>query len=429
MSVERVLIVGANAREHALAKALCRSKQTVEIAVLAPHDHAVLRDMAVEYCLSSFDDKLKILDFAKRCGIRYAIMGGEASLASGVVDVLSSIGVKCMGPSQSLARIETSKSFTRALLKRYNLDVSPMFYDCRSLEEFKRIRDYYDWPNAVIKADGLMGGKGVSVGGEHFQSEIEAESIVQSILSQGQTVVIEDKLVGEEFSLMAFCDGETIVPMPCVRDFKRAFEGNLGPNTGGMGSYSLANHRLPFLTASDVSSALDILECTVESLQKDVNERYQGVLYGGFMKTRKGIQVIEFNARFGDPEVLNVLTVLQTDFMDVVKAVVSGDLKSLPVRFAPLATVCKYIVPCDYPNVRAPHERIDFSLLSDDPHLYLGSFSRNQDGEYFTGSSRTLAYVGAGDTLESAREHADLAISSVTGTFRYRRDIPFVELV
>lgn len=423
--MNRILVVGANAREHALAKALLRSNYSLELFILATHDHIALREVAVDFCLCPFDEKITIIEFIKRHGIQYAIIGGELPLALGMVDMLSDVGVQCIGPTQTLAKIESSKAYARELMVKHRIHGAPEFRVCHTRNEVDALRSQFRPQEMVIKADGLMGGKGVSVGGEHFSTFDEVMQIVDEVFNKGQHIVIEEKLIGEEFSLMAFCDGRTVVPMPCVRDFKRAFEGNTGPNTGGMGSYSLANHRLPFLSADDVETALFIMKQTVTALQSETRQRYCGILYGGFMKTVHGISVIEFNARFGDPEVLNVLSVLQTDFFDVVQAMATSSLDKLSVRFVSLATVCKYVVPHDYPHVRASAERIDFSLIADDPHLYLGSFGRDERGEYYTASSRTLAYVGAAETLEKAAKNAELAVEQIKGKVRYRQDIPF----
>ena len=199
-----------------------------------------------------------------------------------------------------------------------------------------------------MKANGLMGGKGVRVAGDHLKSIAEAISWCKDILAHGQTLVIEEKLIGQEFSFMAFCDGEHIIPMPIVQDHKRAYVDDKGPNTGGMGSYSDVNHSLPFLSEEDIKAAWSINEAVFRALSTELNDKYIGVLYGSFIATKDGVYVIEFNARFGDPEALNVLTILESDFVALCQALVTGSLTNELAKFSNLSTVCKYAVPNGY---------------------------------------------------------------------------------
>ena len=195
-----------------------------------------------------------------------------------------------------------------------------------------------------------MGGKGVKVSGEHLFSSEETLEYCKKIIGMGGIFLVEEKLVGEEFSLMSFCDGQNCAHMPVVQDHKRAFEGDIGPNTGGMGTYSFANHSLPFLSEKDVSDAQKTNERVAKELYRTTGTKFKGFLYGGFMATKDGIKVIEYNARLGDPEAMNVLSLLKTDFFDICNHIIGGSLKSVDVKFEPHATVCKYAVPNGYPD-------------------------------------------------------------------------------
>ena len=233
-------------------------------------------------------------------------------------------------------------------------------------------------------------------------------------------VVLEERLRGEEFTLQAFVDGTHLVPMPLVQDHKRAFEGDLGPNTGGMGSYSMPDHTLPFVTPADYKHAIAIMKSIVSVMARTGNP-YKGILYGQFMNTANGPKVIEFNARFGDPEAMNVLTLLSSDLPDIVTRITDGSLSQSQVSFDHAATVCKYLVPAGYPDSPQKGE----SLTLGEPKtatLYYANIEE-RDGQLYTLSSRTLAFVGTGPTLNEAEQAAEAAASAVKGRVRHRKDI------
>jgi phosphoribosylamine--glycine ligase len=238
--------------------------------------------------------------------------------------------------------------------------------------------------------------------------------------------VIEERLIGEEFTLQAFVDGTHLVPMPLVQDHKRAFDGDLGLNTGGMGSYSMPDHMLPFVTSSDYRKAIEIMKASVAVMDR-TGQPYKGILYGQFMNTAQGPKVIEFNARFGDPEAMNVLSLLTSDLSEIVHHIVEGSLLPSHVSFDTQATVCKYLVPEGYPG--SPHAGDKITV---GPHydalLYYANVEK-KDGDLLTQTSRTLAFVGMGETLEQAEQAAERAASAVTGRVRHRRDIGTRELL
>ena len=188
------------------------------------------------------------------------------------------------------------------------------------------------------------------VAGDHLHSQDDALSYCQELVSRGDEFVIEEKLIGQEFSLMSFCDGNTLKHMPAVQDHKRAYEGDTGPNTGGMGTYSDTNHSLPFLNDNDIAKAHAINTSTVRALKDKFGVGYKGVLYGGFITTAKGVKLIEYNARFGDPEAMNVLPLLDSDFVEICNGIANGTLENVDVKFQHKATVCKYAVPEGYPD-------------------------------------------------------------------------------
>ncbi len=282
--------------------------------------------------------------------------------------------------------------------------------------------------NYVVKYDGLAGGKGVKVSGDHIHSHNEALAYCQELVDKDGKFVIEEKFIGQEFSLMSFCDGETLKHMPAVQDHKRAYEGDTGPNTGGMGTYSNADHSLPFLTNEDIAEAQAINMATAKALKNKFGEGYKGVLYGGFMATADGVKLIEYNARFGDPEAMNVLPLLDADFIEICNSIADGTLNSVDVQFQNKATVCKYAVPEGYPEKPVKGKPIDVSNVVNTDDLFYASVDI-QNGQLVEAGSRTVAVVGIANTISQAEKIAENEISAVEGPLFHRTDIGSMQLV
>jgi phosphoribosylamine--glycine ligase len=354
----------------------------------------------------------------------FVVVGPEEPLAEGIVDMLQDeLGIPCIGPTQELAQLEASKAFTRALLEEFKIEGNPKYRVFRSNDGIA------DWINSldgyVVKPDGLTGGKGVQVSDVHLFNLQQALEYCESILNSHSSVMVEEKLDGEEFSLMSFCDGDHIVDMVPVQDHKRRFEGDLGPNTGGMGSYSCEDHSLPFLSGEILEQASAINAEVGRALKKKTGKPYKGILYGGFMITSKGLRLLEYNARFGDPETMNVLSVLETDLVEIFQAMIDGTLDQTDVRFAKKATVCKYIVPEGYPDHPISNAKIDLSSVppdSDRIKSFNAAIEKRGDGVYLTGS-RAIAFVGIGADLHEAEIIAEAAASAVVGPVAHRKDI------
>lgn len=417
-----ILIIGSGAREHAIASALHRSPQQPHIFCCGTSLNPGIKQMAHQYWVGDITDVDAVVKMAREWQIGLAIIGPENPLEKGMANALWQVSIPTVGPKQKLARIETSKAFARELMQKYNIPGIPkhrVFHDPSGIEEFL---SELGEGNYVVKANGLMGGKGVKVAGDHLHSFSEALAFCNEIFSRAQGVVIEEKLIGQEFSLMCFCDGERAVPMPIVQDHKRAFADDKGPNTGGMGSYSDANHSLPFLTEEDVKSALKINESVIQALSTELRDKYIGILYGSFIATRKGIYVIEFNARFGDPEALNVLTILESDFVAICQSLITGSLSADQVRFAKHATVCKYAVPQGYPEAPIKDVVIDIAAVKNKSCLYLSSVNAI-DGKIFATGSRTAAYVGVADSISAAEEISEREVRGIAGPLFHREDI------
>jgi phosphoribosylamine--glycine ligase len=256
--------------------------------------------------------------------------------------------------------------------------------------------------------------------------QVDRNGAVEYVKSLKGGVVLEERLIGEEFTLQAFVDGSHLIPMPLVQDHKRAFDGDIGPNTGGMGSYSMPDHMLPFVSGKDYNTALEIMKSIVKAMER-TGHPYRGILYGQFMNTAKGPKVIEFNARFGDPEAMNVLSLLTSDLSEIVQRIPEGTLSLSDVNFEKKATVCKYLVPEGYPEMPHAGDQIDIGNRNAALLYYANVEERN--GTLVTLTSRSLAFVGKADTLMEAEQSAEEAASSVRGRVRHRRDIGTQELL
>ena len=367
----------------------------------------------------------EVLAAARQHEPDFVFVGPEGPLENGVVDALQTeLRIPCIGPTRKLAQLESSKAFTRDLLRRHNIAGNPEYRVFRSREGIEQYCK--ELGEFVVKPDGLTGGKGVKVSGMHLQSAREAVQYADELFrAKHVAVVIEERLDGEEFSLQSFCDGAHVADMVVVQDHKRAYDGDLGPNTGGMGSYSCQDHRLPFLAEKHLQAASAINAAVATAISRDMGERYKGILYGGFMLTRDGVRLLEYNARFGDPEALNVLSLLKTDLVDVCEAIINGMLDRLQVEFEPLATVCKYVVPEGYPDHPLTNERISLARVREQSErlkYYYAAVDERSDGLYLTGS-RAIGFVGIGADLDEAEFIAEEAASSVDGPVYHRKDI------
>ncbi|ACL17641.1 phosphoribosylamine--glycine ligase [Methanosphaerula palustris] len=412
--VMKILVVGGGGREHAITRALARNSQVAVHAVMGRLNPGIV-DLAAAVKQIRETDVEAVVRYAREQGIDGAVIGPEAPLEAGIVDQLNEAGIPAVGPTRTAARIETDKAFCRDLMEEHRIPGRPGYRVFHNTAEACRfVRDYPG--DLVVKPIGLTGGKGVRVMGE----QVDQEGALAYVRELAGEVVIEERLLGEEFTLMAFVDGTHLVPMPLVQDHKRALEGDLGLNTGGMGSYSMPNHRLPFVTEQDFATALSIMEQVVGAMAGE-GIPYKGILYGQFMATATGPMVVEFNARFGDPEAMNVLSLLESDLSEVVFAIADGTLNRMQVSFQEKATVCKYLVPEGYPAAPKAGAPLTIGAYGD-ARLFYANVDQ-QDGHLCTASSRTLAFVGVGETLTEAEGIAEQAASAVKGPVYHRRDI------
>ena len=416
-----ILVIGSGAREHAIVRAVEQSPKNKKIFCLGSNVNPGIAELCSDFTVANINHTQTITDYAEKKAADLAIIGPENPLAIGVADALWDVGVKVVGPMKDLAQIETSKAFARDLLTDYNIPGNPKYKTFSSLGGVTEFLNELG-ENYVVKFDGLAGGKGVKVSGDHLHSHDDAKVYCQELVEKGGIFVIEEKLIGQEFSLMSFCDGETLKHMPAVQDHKRAYDGDTGPNTGGMGTYSDGDHSLPFLTKNDINQAHEINIATAKALKNKFGYGYKGVLYGGFIATADGVKLIEYNARFGDPEAMNVLSLLESDFIEICNGITDCRLNQVNVRFKNKATVCKYAVPEGYPDNPVKGEAIDLSNIDNPDTLFYASVDIH-NGQLIEAGSRTVAVVGIAETISAAEQIAEKEVSTVGGPLFHRADI------
>jgi phosphoribosylamine--glycine ligase len=416
---ETVLLVGGGGREHAIARAVDDSDDA-ELYACASNRNPGIGAVAEGFETVEETDAEAIVEYADSVGATLAAIGPESALEAGVADALDDAGVYAFGPRAEEARIETDKAFQREFMTDNGIPGCP---DYETFEDSEAAADYlrnYDG-DLAIKPRGLTGGKGVRVTGDQLT---KAEGVDYVLESEYESFVLEERLVGEEFTIQAFvADGQYRVS-PAVQDHKRAYEGDEGPNTGGMGSYSDATFELPFMTEADYTEAVEILDAVVEAMPE-----YKGVLYGQFMLTAEGPKVVEFNARFGDPEATNTLPVLETDFVGLLRAARDGE--ELPeLEFSNQATVCKYAVPDGYPTDPTAGARVNIDPDSaGEALLFYASVDAREDGVYTT-TSRSFAVVGRAGTITEAEAFAEDALERAGEEgLRVRHDIGTADLL
>ncbi|MHA1339037.1 MAG: phosphoribosylamine--glycine ligase [Promethearchaeota archaeon] len=416
-----VVVVGNGAREHVIAETLVRGGAKVR-AFMAKKNPGLISLSKNNYRVTKLNNFESLIGFAK--GADFVVVGPEAPLVVGIADALRSANIKCVGPTIEAAQLEGSKIFTRKLLEKYKIKSNVKFKDFSSMDGVDDWIKEIGLENVVVKPDGLTGGKGVKVFGEHLNSIDEVKSYCESIINQNGRFILEEKLDGEEFTLQTFVDGKNVIPTPLVQDHKRAYEGDVGPNTGGMGSYSMEDHLMPFINQEDVENALSDMRKTVEALKKETGEEYKGFLYGQFMKTKDGVKLVEYNVRFGDPEAMNVLAILESNFVEVCQNIVNGNLKN-NLKFKNVATVCKYLVPEGYPVNPKEKEPITVNVAKLNElgvKYYFASVDQEGDVIY-TSRSRTMGILGIGANLEEAEKLAEEGTKYVNGKLFHRKDI------
>lgn len=419
----RFLVVGGGAREHAIGHTLETAE--AEVVVASSNANPGLERIACRSARLGPTEAERIAGFARSEHVEVAVIGPEAALAAGVADALRAAGIPTVGPNRAEAAIESSKLFCRELLSRHGVPGQPKWVAPTSADEADWLATEFEGP-FVVKPSGLTSGKGVWVQGSDFQEAKVGAAYAKAQIVQGGRVLFEEKVEGEEFSCMAFVTDSGVYPMPAVQDFKRALEGDRGGNTGGMGSYSQRDHLLPFLSAADRDRAVEILQRTADAMKAE-GFHYRGILYGGFMLTAQGPVLLEFNARFGDPEGINVLTLYEEgDFAELMAGVANGRVDPNLVQFRPRSTVVKYLVPPGYgdrPRAGGLLTLDAGAIEAEGVHVVYGSVDAVGPGVVRFSSSRGVALVGEASAIHEAGARVESALRHVSGEYALRHDI------
>ena len=435
---ERFMIVGSGGRECAFAVRLAEDS---EIYALMEHENPMIKQCVKhsggKWEVGNPNDPQRVLEFAKLHAVDYAFVSSDDALANGVVDVLLEHGFKCIGATKAAARIEWDKAYSMELTRDTCPDFTPFYKIVSSAGEIDGALSDFErnGMQVVVKPQGLTGGKGVKVMPEHLKTYEDCAAYASELLHNrpNEKVLFVERLRGIEFTIMGITDGSTLVTSPASYDYPYRHDGDTGAGTGGMGCFTDTGQRLPFMTQKDLDDCRAAMQKMVDAMM-EMGVPFTGVLNGGFFKTKSGIKFMEWNGRFGDPEALNVLSVLDGSFAGLLKSVWDKTLTADSVKFAGKASVVKYMVAKEYPEPsRSP---IPFMIDEDSigalgVKLFFASCTQTGKHEYEAlKTSRVVAFGALGDTIGEASKLVDEAIAShFHGDLEYRHDIGTPEYV
>lgn len=412
-----MLVIGSGGREHAIVWKVSQSPKLTKLYVLPGNPGTA--ELAENVSGISVEDHAAVASFCKDKLIDLVIVGPEAPLAAGLVDSLSAEGIRCFGPSQAAAQIEASKSFAKDFMARHNIPTAK-YATFSNYDEAVRYLDSVDYP-IVIKASGLAAGKGVILPETDKEAKATLEDIfVKKVFGEaGAEVVIEERMSGQEVSLMAFTDGTCVVPMLPAQDHKRLLDGDQGLNTGGMGAYAPA----PIFTSEMMNEAVENVLKPALLGMKSEGIPFVGVLYAGLMLTPNGIRVLEFNSRFGDPETQIILPLLETDLIEIAEACVGGTLANVNIRWKSGAAVCVVLASKGYPEKVESGKVVTIEKLPNDMVCFHAG-TKTENGNLITSGGRVFGLTAWAEDIASAVKKVYANIDKVTfDGMQYRKDI------
>lgn len=427
--MEKCLLLGNGGREAVIAENIAK---TYSLYSVLPYENPSIVEYVKKsngkYIVGSPFDKELVKKFIEDEKIEVCVISSDNLLQDGLIDLAKSLGLKTFGPTSIAAKLEWSKTYALNIVQKLAPEMVIKNFEISTETELEKAMENYPNENFVVKPEGLTGGKGVKVGGEHFSSKEEGFAYAKECLNASGKVIVQDKVKGSEFTVMVLTDGKNVIPLPITFDYPYRYEEDKGPGTGGMGCMSFSNGLLPFLEQKDVDECVNLIQKTINYVNKDSLE-FTGVLYGGFFKTEEGIKFIEFNARFGDPEAMNVLNALETPWNEVMENIFNQTLSTENCKFKKTNTFLVYIVSKEY-AVKKNNEPVIFKLNKKQIEekgvkIYFANAKEIGENEYTSVSnSRLFALEKTGDDLEELKKEVYKVIDEeVDKVLDYRKDI------
>lgn len=428
----KVLIIGQGGRESSIAMRLA---ENAEIYSVMAHENPTIAHYVTSsngrFLISPPTDCEKIVNFAEHHGIDLAFVSSDESLAAGVVDRLMSSGIRTVGPTRAGAQIEWDKVFAMNIMAKLFPEITPKFWIVRNQVDLSAaIKEISDIDmEIVVKPQGLTGGKGVKVMGAHLGDLSEAAEYAKKLLLDhpGEAVVLMEKVDGVEFTIMVLTDGVTVIGPAATYDYPYRFDGDTGPGTGGMGSFSDSRPALPFMTQDNYNQCLDVAKGVLGALRQE-GRHFTGVLNAGFFITKTGIKFLEFNARFGDPECMNIMTTMDSPLLSLLEDMERQTLTERSVQFSGQASVVKYLVAPEY--ALAPGIKHDFfidvkKIKSMGVHVFFSAATKTAENSYSSvGNSRCVALATQAPTIQEATDRIESAIlDGFSGDLQWRQEV------
>ncbi len=427
--MEKCLLLGNGGREAVIAEYVSKDYSLYSIM---PYENPSISNYVQaskgKFIIGNPFDKELVKKFIQEEKIQNCVISSDNLLQDGLIDLARELGLKTFGPTSKGAKIEWSKTYALDIVKKLAPEMVINNYNVTNIEDLRKAIDNYNDDNFVVKPEGLTGGKGVKVGGVHFHGKEEGYNYAKDCLKESGKVIIQDKVEGREFTVTGLTDGKNIVITPTTFDYPYRFDEDKGPGTGGMGCLGFDNGLLPFLTKEDIEICHNLMKKTIEYVNKDSLE-FNGVIYGGFFKCSDGIKFIEFNARFGDPESLNILNAIETPFAELFKNIQNQTLSDSNCRFKKINTFTVYVVSPNY-AITSSKEPCKFTLKKEEiekqgAKIYFASTKHIEGNNYESvGNSRLFAVVCTAENMEDAKEKVYNALKgNVDSILNYRKDI------
>jgi len=422
----RTLIVGHGGRESALAT---RMAEHSELHAFLGHENPTIVGRAAAsgggHALGDVCDADAVAAFARSREIDIAMVSSDEPLAAGVVDALLAQGTKAVGPTRAGAEIEWNKVFARSMLDQLAPDSVPRLRVVNAEQELGAAFEHFGETPVAVKPAGLTGGKGVRVMGPHLADHAAAAEYARSLLARGEAVLVEERITGAEFTIQAISDGTTVVFPSSTYDYPYRYDGDEGPGTGGMGSLSMPQRTLPFMSEAHYRRACEIIELVIERLGAE-GRHFSGVMNSGFFATAEGVKVIEFNARFGDPECMNIMSLFQGSWTEVMQEISAGRLTPEAVPLSSEASLVLYLVSPDYALRKGPPYEFTLDparIEAEGCHVFFSSAVASGENRYRTvGTSRAVAFASTAPSLEQARERVARCAETVP-VLEWRREV------